>query len=70
MRQISDEGRSSPKPHKVTQRLSSEEISELVSAYEAGASPSDLGRRYELAQTTVTNLLVAQGITGSSRSGV
>lgn len=51
-----------PKVHKLSQRLSPKIEQELAAAYEAGASTSELRRRYGLSQGIILKLLADHGV--------
>lgn len=53
--------------HKLTQRLTADEHDELVTAYEAGATPAELARRYEISHAAVPRLLKQLGVTMRKR---
>jgi hypothetical protein len=51
-----------PPAHKVTQRLSPDEIARLVQSYEAGASTTQLEQEFGLGHGTVIRLLQKHGV--------
>lgn len=52
-----------PQPHRVSRRLSTETIDELVQAYRDGVGTPELRRRYQLSQGSVLRLLKTHGVT-------
>lgn len=48
--------------HRLDRRLSSEKITELVAAYQAGTSTNELCQRYEVSKGGVLKLLAGHGV--------
>ncbi|MFB6718683.1 helix-turn-helix domain-containing protein [Kribbella sp. NPDC056345] len=49
--------------HKLAHRFTPEQLGELVAAYEAGATPAELGRQYGISHTGIPRLLERLGVT-------
>ena len=49
-------------PHKITQRLTPEQIEELVEAYRAGETAAALSRQWKISRGTVARLLETRGV--------
>jgi transposase-like protein len=60
--------RSAHQPSRLSQRLSAETVSEIIAAYQAGATTREVGRRFGLAHSSVNKLLRAHGVSARRRS--
>jgi hypothetical protein len=49
-------------PHKITQRLTPEQIEKLVEAYRAGETAAALSRQWNISRGTVARLVETRGI--------
>jgi hypothetical protein len=59
--------RSAYQPSKLSQRLSAETVSEIIAAYQAGATTREVGARFGLAHSSVNKLLKNHGVTARRR---
>jgi hypothetical protein len=49
-------------PHKLSQRLPEETVAAILAAYQAGATTREVGQRFGLAHSSVTELLRQHGV--------
>ncbi len=55
-------------PHKLSQRLSDETVTDILAAYQAGATTREVGQRFGLAHSSINKLLKQHGVSVRRRS--